>query len=850
VQLSIASEVPVVQVTPSWNLESFKKTGGSIVLIEYQPYFQNHILSILAQRGVKAIPALFSSAFQLHHTPKRITEINQLLECEPKEQKKYFTLIPVVRNSSALFTYNHYTINISLSIFVQEKNGLLGKELFTTEFECVGTTKTLPVEDEDFKKMINIIREKLATLPQWNLIIDYINNNAQHMEQLPSFSKIKLFKGQYTHKIGLSKGFFYTTEPSSKTQTPFRYITSSFYISKVNEYNDQLTFQFDLANEIPTVQYVYTIAPNYSIKQISDENINVEKTPDALPSETYNSNRYLIINLPGISNESIVAFSFAFRDPAYFDSAYFSNAKSAGRYSTPLAEELEIGTSNDSTSWDIRVWMPFLTNTQNMLTQTRKATIAESLYVEFCQNDQYSGNITSLAHKSTNRSPAYSLFNNKSAQNLTFSSRNYNLTNRYEYKMYIFSGVSKNALNPVSEPLKYSETPVLRVSTISTVDSLYSELRDSIYCILNKKHNSNITEICAADSNSLDTCVSKILNYMSDNLRYIHVSFNTHRAIPRDPDTILESRMGDCKDFSIVLIQALKDIGIEAVPALVNTSDNSIVPLTLPSSYEFNHMIVYVPKFKWWIDPLNNPISPRIIPQHLTGLRSLIFFKDSLRFSTIPANHDSVNFSSLTYNFEINDKTLQCTCVENPSYEKSANLKKNLPSIDSSTLLSSLYSNDMYSQMYTPKETILSVNTDSQHCSKCIIKRTISFDNCLLLTGTQKFMHLPERPLDGYVSLFLTEQRYSDMYFPLDLNYEVVIKIASPYRATWQAHAMETLKSPFLFFTIISRNEIRFHFKVNKGLITVNEYNTLKKSFDAYRDFFSTPVLISKVAKK
>lgn len=76
--------------------------------------------------------------------------------------------------------------------------------------------------------------------------------------------------------------------------------------------------------------------------------------------------------------------------------------------------------------------------------------------------------------------------------------------------------------------------------------------------------------------------------------------------VPRSLKSIAESQFGDCKDYSLMAVRVLRELGYQAYFASV-LADRSPVPdiyYKIPVNY-FNHQIVYVRigKTDYWIDP-------------------------------------------------------------------------------------------------------------------------------------------------------------------------------------------------------------------------------------------------------
>ena len=96
------------------------------------------------------------------------------------------------------------------------------------------------------------------------------------------------------------------------------------------------------------------------------------------------------------------------------------------------------------------------------------------------------------------------------------------------------------------------------------------------------------------------------LAFVQEDIRYLGIELGANSHRPRLPAETLESRFGDCKDKSLLLCSLLRGLGIEADPALVNSSFGRVLPESLPTPLAFDHVITRVglPGGEvLWLDP-------------------------------------------------------------------------------------------------------------------------------------------------------------------------------------------------------------------------------------------------------
>ncbi|WP_421921143.1 DUF3857 domain-containing protein [Marinifilum sp.] len=105
-----------------------------------------------------------------------------------------------------------------------------------------------------------------------------------------------------------------------------------------------------------------------------------------------------------------------------------------------------------------------------------------------------------------------------------------------------------------------------------------------------------------------DEGLIQIIRFVQDEIRYLGMSNGVNSHKPHHPEKVFKQRFGDCKDKSYLLCYMLRQIGIEAWPAIVNTTAKRYVDRYAPSPFAFNHVIV---KINWkgktyWVDPTYN----------------------------------------------------------------------------------------------------------------------------------------------------------------------------------------------------------------------------------------------------
>ena len=140
-----------------------------------------------------------------------------------------------------------------------------------------------------------------------------------------------------------------------------------------------------------------------------------------------------------------------------------------------------------------------------------------------------------------------------------------------------------------------------------------------------------------------DGKLKALYDYVSLSYRYIGIAFGIGRYQPHSAADILDNQYGDCKDKHTLLAALLSAAGIQAYPALINTS--RVIDPDVPSPSQFDHVITVVPKGSElsWMDTTSE-IAPLgfLLPQ-LREKPALVILPEKSEFRTTPANSPLAN---------------------------------------------------------------------------------------------------------------------------------------------------------------------------------------------------------------
>ena len=121
----------------------------------------------------------------------------------------------------------------------------------------------------------------------------------------------------------------------------------------------------------------------------------------------------------------------------------------------------------------------------------------------------------------------------------------------------------------------------------------------------------DLARIVGTEDNDLDK-MRKIFNHVNSSIRYVGFELGLGGLQPRNADLTYATRMGDCKDLTLVLVSMLRQSGIDARMALVRTRERGELDRSIPFIGQFNQAIVQVEPWSLAQDPARRADGPRL----------------------------------------------------------------------------------------------------------------------------------------------------------------------------------------------------------------------------------------------
>lgn len=125
--------------------------------------------------------------------------------------------------------------------------------------------------------------------------------------------------------------------------------------------------------------------------------------------------------------------------------------------------------------------------------------------------------------------------------------------------------------------------------------------------VLDERSSAEVKQLAArisAEHATREARITAAIRFVQDEVRYLGIEMGRNSHEPHQPWETLESRWGDCKDKTLLLVALLREFGLEAWPALVNTRLEHRLGEKLPSPFLFDHVIAHVVDHghAYWVD--------------------------------------------------------------------------------------------------------------------------------------------------------------------------------------------------------------------------------------------------------
>ena len=217
---------------------------------------------------------------------------------------------------------------------------------------------------------------------------------------------------------------------------------------------------------------------------------------------------------------------------------------------------------------------------------------------------------------------------------------------------------TRSAVKPLEEfesylPSDVSQFPMMRISSGTSWQAFakhYSEIVEEQIAASELKN-----PIGKLETDNTKEKIEHILEVMQSRVRYTGLEFGIAAIVPKAPAATWKNGFGDCKDKSVLLVDLLSRVGIDAKVALVSVGRRMDISPTLPAINIFDHAIVFIPKENLWIDPTVefNPVG--MLPTVAQGRWALIADPKTTELIKTPVHESTSNRRVMDWTHEMKE---------------------------------------------------------------------------------------------------------------------------------------------------------------------------------------------------
>lgn len=377
---------------------------------------------------------------------------------------------------------------------------------------------------------------------------------------------------------------------------------------------------------------------------------------------------------------------------------------------------------------------------------------------------------------------------------------------------------------------------------------------------LNKAAKMKVSEISTAYKTEGEK-IKAILNFVQDDIRYLGLEYGIGSYKPNSPNKVFEQRYGDCKDKSLLMVQMLKEMNVEAYPMLLNTNMKSTITELPPSPGFFDHCVVKVideEKRELYYDPTIYNQGGTYKNTHFPNYEyGLVIKKNNMDFDTIMSSSNNKVTTLEEYVIkEINGgATLNVTSTyTDMEADKMRNYFKN----NSNSNIIKQYEN--YYANYHSKIKIVDKPSVSDNVltNEFIVTESYAIDSIWQPMELKPgFIAIEFTPASLADVLYLPnmENRKNEMSLPYPVSREHITNIILP--SEWEVEEDNDLISNDIFFYDFSidynkkKNELQLksYLKIQKPLIRTDEFTTYTNDLNKLDKSFGYTIFIPKNSK-
>ncbi|MBN2494136.1 MAG: DUF3857 domain-containing protein [Deltaproteobacteria bacterium] len=342
------------------------------------------------------------------------------------------------------------------------------------------------------------------------------------------------------------------------------------------------------------------------------------------------------------------------------------------------------------------------------------------------------------------------------------------------------------------EPRIDESYPVLAISSAggswkdigqSYLDEIRDKLRDQAEV---KSLAAEITAGARSEQEKID----RLASWVQRSITYKPIEFGRRSFIPETAAKTIENKYGDCKDHAVLLHKLLEAVSIPSRLALVNTTIRIFE--SLPSSDQFDHVIVYVPgsNRNHFIDTTGKDYAvSRLVPPSLVSERALVIEDGSSHLVSIPRPAEGSSAVSEELRVEVRGSDLVIENVMTVSGYYAIGLRHMLKSISPDKRQDWIMSL-VGEQVHGAEIERFEIGQLSRNESGLVLKTRLVLKERVEKDGGDLAVRLPNLWMRHFLAVQAVKARSKAFRILLPLEVESITRLTAPSSCTFDAESI------------------------------------------------------------
>lgn len=310
-----------------------------------------------------------------------------------------------------------------------------------------------------------------------------------------------------------------------------------------------------------------------------------------------------------------------------------------------------------------------------------------------------------------------------------------------------------------------------------------------------------------------------------------------------------EKRKGTSGEINLILVNLLKDAGLDAYPMLVSERFHGKVNAAYPFIDQFNSVFacVIINGKKYYLNATDTYTPAHIIPKDILNTTALIVHKKNGGLVTI--TNDSLQYSDyVSAQMNVDDKGIFSgeVFIKNSGYSRIEKIEDYKDE-----------GKEKYIENHFKKEGLEIKDFEFLNQTSDSLPAEQKFKFTTSLAGSGDYLYVPLNLFFGFESNpFISDNRFSNMNFGYKRTVSTYASIILPKNYVPdelpQSVKMRTPDNDIVFTRTIEYDKennsavCMFVFEFKKSLYTVDEYSILKEVYKKMFDFLKEPLVLKK----